>query len=159
MKQPDAFWVIVAVTTLVISVNIFGKSEFCEPCEQAARAGVNYHEALARAKKRNKEALAVLFRVGLQLDGAASEVYCSDLKHLLDSYGDAEFAHCLGKEPVNVRERILGSLDFAYRAFDDERNDKWSEEFPSTYRSGSHKELKRFRASHKRHSNGAAAPN
>ena len=125
------------------------KNEFCEPCEQAARAGVDYRKTLAEAQARNERGLSGLFRVADKLDGAGSEIYSSDIRQLLESYGDTAFSTRLSKETKKVREAVVDSLDFAFEVY--AHHTKWSHIFPETYRLGSHDREKRARAYYRRH--------
>ncbi len=127
----------IVLFVVLISACAQRQPRFCEPCEQAARFGVNYRQALAQAEKGNARALSVLFRVADKLDGAGAETYCGDLERLLKMYGDAKFAALLSKEADNVRGNVLSSLDFAFDVY--EHHERWSKKFPATFHAGTHK--------------------
>jgi len=67
--------------------------------------------------------LVVLFRLSVQreLDGARAETYSSDIRELLDIWGDRAFAAVLRRQSPAVRKsmwrwlRDIGFTDFAKR--------------------------------------------
>jgi hypothetical protein len=93
-----------------------------DPCEAAPslmrQFGITYKEALREAYAHKERGLVVLFRVSTspELDGLWAECYASDVRKLLDVWGDKQFAAVLRKRSPHVQKavsQILREIAFA----------------------------------------------
>jgi hypothetical protein len=78
---------------------------------------MTYRDALREARGRREHGLTVLFRMSTspQLDGAWAECCASDMRMLLDVWGDKAFAVVLGRQSPPVRRaegRVLRAAGY-----------------------------------------------
>jgi hypothetical protein len=103
--------------------------DICDaPPQIAQQFGMTYREALRQARARQEQGLAVLFRMSTssQLDGAWAECYASNIRMLLDVWGDKPFAMVLRKQPASVRKA-------EFRVLRDAALMDFSQRFPETF--------------------------
>jgi hypothetical protein len=94
-------------------------------------SAAEYKSVLRAAAKGKSSQLALIFSSARYQDGAGAESYASTLFWLLHQVGDASFAEQLAKQPKNIRDRVIGLLDFA-------ADYDYSTNFPKTFRVGKH---------------------
>jgi hypothetical protein len=90
---------------------------------QARFDGTDYRPILKRAIDLDLKALLSLFP--LKFMGEAAETHGAVLKDLMQLWGDTRFAEALRSQPQNVRDLVIGSIDYAWAEPD------WSA-FPKT---------------------------
>jgi hypothetical protein len=91
----------------------------------------DYKSVLQAAANGGASELALVFSSVPFQDGAGAEGYSSTLFWLLHQVGDASFASVLARQPMSVRQRVVGMLDFA-------ANYDYSPKFPKTSRLAKH---------------------
>jgi len=101
-----------------------GADDPLEPSAQMMRQyGMSYKQAVREARAKKERGLTVLFRLSTsrELDGMRAEIYASDIRALLDIWGDKAFAAVLRKQPASVRRaewrwlRDIALVEFSHR--------------------------------------------
>jgi hypothetical protein len=87
-----------------------------DPCEAPPASmrqfGISYKDTLRQAYAHKERGLVVLFRLSIspELDGMWAECYASDIRKLLDVWGDKQFAAVLRKQPSRVQKAVSQTL-------------------------------------------------
>ena len=97
----------------------------------AKQRGIDYPATVARARRGDLAALAILFRHTPRTDGSGADSHCVVLRQLLEMLGDQEFSSALRREPASLRSKVTEALDF-------DLGHLWQKQFPLTYALGSH---------------------
>ena len=97
----------------------------------AKQRGIDYPATVARARRGDLAALAILFRHTPHTDGSAADSHCVVLRQLLERLGDQKFSGTLRHEPPSLRSKVTEALDFDFAH-------SWQKQFPLTYALGSH---------------------
>jgi hypothetical protein len=97
----------------------------------AKQRGIDYRATVARARRGDLAALAILFRHTPHTDGSAADSHCIVLRQLLETLGDQKFSTTLRHETSSLRSKVTEALDFDF-------GHPWQKQFPLTYALGSH---------------------
>lgn len=79
---------------------------------QAKLDGIDYRSVLQSAIKLNEKALISLF--AMKFMGEGGETHCANLKNLLKLCGDDQFSKVVAKQPAEIRDLVVGSIDYAW---------------------------------------------
>jgi len=108
--------------------------------DQAATAGVDYRATLNKVYGGDEKALPTLFRITPLMDGAGATLNSGVLEDMLRQFGDVIFASLLARQPPKVIQRVIDDLDLRFSTHT--KQVSWSQQFPRTYRLGSHRYYK-----------------
>jgi hypothetical protein len=95
----------------------------------AKQRGIDYPATVARARRGDLVASAILFRHTPHKDGSAADSHCAVLRQLLQMLGDQKFSSTLRQEPASLLGKVIEALDFDFGR-------PWQKHFPLTYALG-----------------------
>lgn len=101
----------------------------------ARKAGVDYVKTVDAARRGDRQALGVLFRltVGAGLDAASSQGHAAVLGGLLRELGDRFYAECLAGEREEIRRAVAADLSYDMDEVDvPEDQLEWRRKHPRT---------------------------
>ncbi len=79
---------------------------------QARLDKIDYRPILRRAIDHDEKALASLFT--MRFMGEGGETHCANLLQLMKLWGDDEFSKTLARQPAEIRDLVIGSIDYAW---------------------------------------------
>lgn len=129
-RLPIGFTVLFA-TAMLNADMLKDASNWPDLVYSAKQRRIDYPAMVARARKGDLAALAVLFRHTPHTDGSSADSHCIVLRQLLELLGDQKFSGALHREPAALRSKVTEALDFDFAR-------PWQEQFPLTYALGAH---------------------
>lgn len=79
---------------------------------QAKIDGIDYRSVIKKATSHDRKALESLF--ALRFTGEGAETHCSILLDLMRFWGDAKFAEALATQTKEIRDLVIGSIDYSW---------------------------------------------
>jgi hypothetical protein len=123
------FTVVLATVTLHADT-LKDASNWPDLVYSAKQRGIDYPATVARARRGDLAALAILFRHTPHTDGSGADSHCVVLRQLLQILGDQKFSSALRPEPALLRSKVTEALNFDFGY-------PWQKQFPLTYALGS----------------------
>ena len=119
------FTVVLATVTLHADT-LKDASNWPDLVYSAKQRGIDYPATVARARRGDLAALAILFRHTPHTDGSGADSHCVVLRQLLQILGDQKFSSALRPEPASLRSKVTEALNFDFGY-------PWQKQFPLTY--------------------------